>query len=178
MILIFVMQEYDEQLKEISTLMEQLANNSQDLNRNAIRVVKNLEERAQKYSLSIQPQLALIRGNLLCGYHEDNKQQLNRKEKNIEKKRFIVDQLSQAVSCIEEYFQTARKQFQECEQVCGQIVMHAYNKGLKQQGRDLFPIVAADAELSGALANVIALIGSLNARIVFEQAESNVNQQN
>lgn len=177
MVLIFVMQEYDEQLREVSNLMEQLANNSQELNRNAIRVVKNLEDRAQKYSLSIQPQLALIRGNLLCGYHEDNKQQLNRKEKNMEKKRFVVEQLSKAVSCIEEYFQTARKQFQECEQVCGQIIMHAYNKGLRQQGRDLFSIVVTDTELSVALANVIALIGSLNARIVFEQAESNVNQQ-
>ena len=61
--------------------------------------------------------------------------------------------------------------------MCGQIIMHAYNKGLKQQGRDLFPIVVADTELSVALANIIALIGSINTRIVFEQAERNVNQQ-
>lgn len=171
MVLFFVMQEYDEQLREISRIMELLERDSQTLNQNAIQLVKNLEEMAQKYSLSIQPELALVRGKLLCGYQEEKQAQLNRKEKTAAKKSFIVNQLSVVVSCIEEYFQKARKQFEECEQLCGQIIMHAYSKGLHKETQDLFSLVAADVELSPHLSNVIALIGSVNARVIFEQAK-------
>lgn len=176
MVLFFVMQEYDEQLRELSRIMELLDKDSQALNQNAIQLVKNLEERAQKYSLPIQPKLALVRGTLLCGYQEEKQGQLNRKEKAAAKKSFIVNQLSIAVSCIEEYFQTARKQFEECEKLCGQIIMHAYSKGLHKETQDLFSLVAVDVELSPHLANVIALIGSVNARVIFEQAKRAVNQ--
>lgn len=171
MVLVFVMKEFDKELKEVSRLMWGLDENSYSLERDAVKLLLNLEEKAEKYSLPIQPNLALIRGKLICGYKEEIGTMMNRKEKNKDKKRFVVNQLAEAVQCVEGYFSNARKQFEECEQICGQILMHAYNKGLHQLNQDLYMVVSQDPELAGALANVKSVIGGVNARYIFEQAQ-------
>lgn len=170
MVLIFVMKEFDKELTHISELVQKLESNSYELEQESVNLLHNLEKKAEKYSLPIQPKLALIRGKLLCGYKESSANP-NRKERNQEKKRFVITQLSEAAICVEEYFAVARKQFDECEQICGQIITHAYSRGLQADTTDLFKMVSTDSELSVPLANVIAIIGTVNARIIFEQAQ-------
>ena len=122
--------------------------------------------------MPIQPRLALIRGSLLCGYKDEMNSIMNRKERSRDKKRFIIKQLSDAVQCVEEFFMNARKQFDECEQICSQIIVHACNKGLHQMNQDLFSVVSQDPELAAPLINVKAVIGNINARVIFEQAQA------
>lgn len=172
MILIFVMKEFDKELAVVSRLVQKMEINSYYLEQDSIKLLLSLEEKAEKYSLPIQPRLALIRGNLICGYKEEKTSIMNRKEKNREKKRFITKQLMEAVQCVEEYFTNARKQFDECEQICGQIVMHAYNKGLHQISQDLYTLASQDPELAAPLANVKSVIGTANARFIFDQAQA------
>ena len=170
MILIFVMKEFDKELSEISTLIRTLESDFYEMERETGNLVQRLEDMAGKYSLPIQPKLALIRGNLICGYKEEGTMQ-SRKEKLTEKKRFLVQQLAEAAECIENYFMPARKQFDECEKICGQIIVHAYHKGLGGQGEDLLTQVLQDAELAAHLMNVKAVVGGVNTRIIFEQAQ-------
>lgn len=172
MILIFVMKEFDKELTEISRLVRELEANTYGLETDAAKLMLNLEEKAEKYSLPIQPRLALIRGNLICGYKEDLTSIMNRKERNREKRRFVIEQLSDAVQCIEEYFVNARRQFDECEQVCRQIVIHAYSKGLNHMNQDLLALAAQDPELAAPLANVMSVIGNTNTRFIFEQVQA------
>lgn len=134
-------------------------------------MVGNLEEKAEKYALPIQGELALIRGKLVCGYSEAKANTLSRKDRGRERQRYTLEQLSDAVMLVEEYFRAARKQFEECEQICGQIIINAYYKGMNRQGQDLYLQVSQDAELAPYLAKVQGVVGCANSRVIFEQAK-------
>lgn len=171
MILIMVMQEFDRKLAEMSGLIRSMDSESLRFERDAIKMVMDMEKMAETYALPIQAELALVRGKLICGYPENKSNRLSRKERSKEKLRFIVNQLTEAVCLAEKYFEGARKQFEECEQVCGQIIINAYYRGLQKQKQDLYLLVSQDEELGPHMAKVNGLVGCANARVIFEQAK-------
>lgn len=171
MILIMVMHEFDRKLTEISDLIHNMECGNYQFERDAVKMVLDIEEMAERYSLPIQADLALVRGKLLCGYPEEKASLLSRKERGREKQRYIVTLLFEAVKLVEDYFRGARKQFNDCEQVCGQIIVNAFYKGLHQQNQDLYVLVSQDADLGPHLAEVHSAVGCANARVIFEEAK-------
>lgn len=172
MVLILVMEEFDRRLAEISEIIKSMETNTHNLEKSAAEIVLSLEEMAEKYSLPFQANLALIRGRLLCGYPEEKSGSLSRKERSKQKQRYIVAQLSDAVAIIEQHFKSAREQFEECERICGQIIVNCYYKGLYHQKGELYDLVNTDKELAVHLAGVQGLVGFVNARIIFEKAKA------
>lgn len=171
MILIMVMQEFDRKLAEISGLIRSMDSEPYRFERDAIKMVMDLEMMAETYGLPIQAELALVRGKLICGCPEDKSNRLPRKERSKEKQRYIIAQLTEAIRLAEEYFDRARKQFEECEQVCGQIIINAYYRGLQKQKQDLYLLVSQDEELGPHMAKVNGAVGCANTRVIFEQAK-------
>lgn len=171
MIYIMVMQEFDRKLGEVSGLIQSMDSDSCHFQKNAIGMVMELENMAEKYGLPIQAELALVRGKLICGYPEEKANLLSRKVRSREKQRYIITQLSKAVELVEQYFEAARKQFDNCEQVCGQMIINAYYKGLDKQKEDLFVLVSKDEDLGPHLAEVYGVVGCANAQVIFEQAK-------
>ncbi len=172
MILIMVMQEFDEKLKEVSDLIRRMNTDTYHFERDAVRLALDVEEMAEKYGLHIQPDLALIRGNLMCGYHEEKGCILSRKERGKEKQRYILNELAKLVRLVEKYFADAREQFQKCEKVCGQIIINAYYRGLNQKNKDLYVAASQDAELAPHMAEINGAVGCANAKVIFEQAKA------
>lgn len=177
MILIMVMQEFDRKLSEISNLISQMENDFYHFEREALRLVLELEKMSEKYGLPIQKELALVRGNLVCGYSSEKAALLSRKERGKEKQRYVVQQLTEAVEHIEGYFSESRKQFERCEQVCGQIIVGAYYKGLYKQQQDLFLLAAQEEELAPHMAEIQGMVGCANARVIFEQAKAYIRYE-
>lgn len=83
----------------------------------------------------------------------------------------VVSELAEATRLAEEYFDRARKQFEECEQLCGQIIINAYYRGLQQQKQDLYLLVSQDEELGPHMAKINGAVGCANTRVIFEQAK-------
>lgn len=171
MILFMVMQEFDRKLAEVSGLVRSMDTEIHRFERDAIKTVMDLEKMAESYGLPIQAELALVRGRLICGYSEDKGKRLSRKERSREKQRYIMTQLSEAVRLTESYFSGARKQFEECEQLCGQIIINAYYRGLQKQKQDLYLLVSQDEELGQHMAKINGAVGCANTRVIFEQAK-------
>lgn len=171
--LIMVMQAFDKKLTEITTLVQVMEQDSYHFEQDAEKLLSDLEEMAQQYAMPFQPNLSLVRAKLLCGNREKNSVDAGRKEKGREKKRYIVSQLSEAVGIVQGYFEDARKQFEECEKLCGQIIVSAQFKGLTEQASDLYTAVEQDGELGVHLANVKAVVGAVNTMVIFEQARAN-----
>lgn len=172
MILIMVMQEFDRKLAEVSGLIRSMDSEAHRFERDAIKLVMDLEKMAETYALPIQAELALVRGRLLCGCPEDKAGRLSRKERSKEKQRYLINQLAEAVCLAEQYFEGARKQFEECEQVCGQIIINAYYRGMQKEKQDLYLLVSQDEELGAHMAKVNGVVGCANARVIFEQAKA------
>lgn len=177
MILIMVMQEFDRKLAEVSDLISYMAQDFYHFERDAARLVLELEEMAKKYGIPIQADLALVRGNLLCGCPEEKAALLSRRERTKEKQRYVVQQLTRAADCVENYFAGSREQFGRCEQVCGQIIVGAYYKGLYKKQQDLFLLAAQEEELAPHMAEVQGMVGCANARAIFEQAKDYVRYE-
>lgn len=171
MILIMVMQEFDQKLTEVSGLLQNTEASVPSLGKNAAGLVMELETMAQRYGLHIQAELALIRGRLLCGYPEEKGTGISRKEREHAKLRYIVEQLEKAVTLVGNHFKNARAQFEECEKVCGQIIVNAHYRGLVQNGQDLYTVVSQDPELAPHLAQVQGAVGYINAKVIFESAK-------
>lgn len=171
MIYVMVMQEFDRKLGEVSGLMQSMDSNSYHFQENAITLVLEMEKLAEKYGLPIQAELALVRGKLACGYPEEKANLLSRKDRSREKQRYIIGELSKGVELVKQYFEAARKQFDSCEQVCGQMIINAYYKGLNKQKEDLFVLVSQDTDLGPHLAEVYGSVGCANAKVIFEQAK-------
>lgn len=171
MILIMVMQEFDRKLAEVSGLVRSMDSETYRLERDSIKMVMDLEKMAETYGLPIQAELALVRGKLVCGFPEDKAKRLSRKEHSKEKQRYILTQLTEAVGLVEQYFSGARKQFEECEQLCGQIIINAYYRGLQKQKQDLYLLVSQDEELGPHMAKINGAVGCANTRVIFEQAK-------
>lgn len=176
MVFIMVMQEFDRKLAEVSGLIRGMEHDSYHFETNVIRVVLNLEQMAEKYALPIQAELAVVRGKLLCGYALEKGQ--SRKERDKEKKRYVVEQLEDVLGIIEDYFSAARKKFDKCEQLCGQIIVSAYYKGMYQYKKDLYESVQQDEELAPHLAEVQGAVGFVNSKVIFEQAKEYVKYPN
>lgn len=168
--LFLVMQAFDSKLAEITALVQTMEEAPYHFEQAAHTLLSGLEEMAQRYSLPFQPNLSLLQANLLCGYKETGSD-ATRKEKSREKKRYIVNQLSEAVHIIQQYFEDARKQFDDCEKLCGQIIINARYRGLDSNMADLYTAVEKDGELGVHLANIKATIGTANALVLFEQAK-------
>ena len=172
MIFIMVMKEFDQKLTEISGLIHELDADSYCLERKAVRLALDLEELAEQYGLYIQADIALVRGELLCGYPAEKAGLLSRKERSKEKQRYIVNELSRLVQLVENYFADARKRFEECEQICGQMIINAYYRGLNKANSDLYMAISRDAELAPHLAEMHGAVGCANAKVIFEQAKA------
>lgn len=171
MILIMVMHEFDRKLAEVSQLIRNMECSNYQFERDAVKLVLDIEGMAERYGLPIQADLAIVRGKMLCGYPEEKASLLSRKERGREKQRYTVTLLSEAVKLVEDYFVGARKQFNDCEQVCGQLIVNAFYKGLHQENQDLYVLVSQDADLGPHLADVHGAVGCANARVIFEQAK-------
>ncbi len=168
--LYLVMQAFDSKMTEITALVRTMEEASYHFEQTAQTLLTELEEMAQRYSLPFQPNLSLLHANLLCGYKEPG-DDATRKEKNREKKRYIISQLSEAVRIVQHYFEDARKQFDECEKLCGQIIVNARYRGLESNTTDLYTTLENDSELGVHLANIKAAVGTANALVIFEQAK-------
>ncbi len=165
-----VMQTFDNKLTEITALVRTMEEEPYHFEQTAQTLLAELEEMAQRYSLPFQPNLSLLHANLLCGYKESG-DDATRKEKNREKKRYIVSQLSEAVRIIQQYFEDARKQFDDCEKLCGQIIVNARYKGLEDNTADLYTTLENNSEFGMHLANIKAAVGTANALVIFEKAK-------
>ncbi len=168
--LYLVMQAFDNKLTEITAFVRTMEEEPYHFEQAAQTLLGELEEMSQRYSLPFQPNLSLLHANLLCGYKEPGGD-ATRKEKNREKKRYIISQLSEAVRIIQEYFEDARKQFDDCEKLCGQLIVNARYRGLENNTADLYTAVENDSELGAHLANIKAAVGTANALVIFEQAK-------
>lgn len=176
MILIMVMQEFDKKLTEVTDLIRNMGVDTYHFERDAIRLALDVEEMAEQYGMHIQPDLALIRGNLMCGYHEEKGCVLSRKERGKERQRYIVNELAKLVGLVQEYFKEAREQFQKCERICGQIIVNAYYRGLHQKNQDLYVAASQDAELAPHVAEINGAVGCVNAKVIFEQAKAYIKR--
>lgn len=170
--LFLVMQAFDRKLAEITTLVQTMEQDSYHFEEYAVKLLSEIETMAQQYALPFQPNLSLLQANLLCGNKEDSSPAANRKEKTKEKKRYVINQLSEAVRIVQQYFEDTRKQFDDCEKICGQIIISAQYKGLTGCTSDLYTAVEQDGELGAHLANVKAAVGTVNAMVIFEQAKA------
>lgn len=180
MILIPVMESMDGLLNEMPELVNKLERNSSDFADESSAFVKKLEVSAEKYRLPITGQLSVIRGKLLCGAPEpENSNCLTRKERRAIQKRYILSQLEKAYICVNEYFSSSRKVFEECERLVCQVIVRLKAKGALKNceksalsGSELIRLASQDSELDPITVHVTGLIGAINTNIMFEKTMS------
>lgn len=180
MILIPIIESMDSILNEMPELVNKLEKNSSDLQNESINFIRKLEIYSEKYRLPITGQLSVIRGKILCSDAEFiNAAKITLKEKKIQKKRYILNQLESAYNCVNQYLSDNRKIFTECERTVCQIIVRLKAKDLlrncnfnKLSGETLIKLASKDGELSSALVQITGLIGVTNTKILFEKTMS------
>jgi len=182
MVLIPVMEEFDNILRGITELINAMEKNQYNFREMCILHVKHLEERAEKYSLPFQSNLSAIRGKLIVGFNRSEvSKTCSRKElKSIENK-YYLSQLTDSIKYIEEYFLPYRKTFDECEQLCCQVITNSiyrgalttlnehYSKNLKD---GMMSFVMADGELAPVMIHIAGMVGRANMEIIFDKTLS------
>ncbi len=181
MILIPVMENMDNILKDMPNLINKLESGQIDLQSESVDFVRKLENACDNYRLPISGQLSIIRGKLLCGISESKDQTANqtRKERKANQNRYILTQLESAYNCASAYFEESRKIFIECERTVCQIITRLIDGGILQNhnphelsGNTLIQLASENNELSPALIQITGLIGALNTNIIFEKTMS------
>lgn len=168
MVFLLIIQKFDDKLKEVSELVNIMEQKSHEFEARTTQFLKELEDMAAEYSLPIQPKLALLHGQMVTGRKEEKKK-MDRREEKKERKRFALDLLSQAVGCIEEYFQEPKRQLSECEQLCGQIVNKAMEISPEGTEEAIQSTILQTPELCALLSNVKGVAGPLNIRLLLEK---------
>ncbi|MDD6573007.1 MAG: hypothetical protein PUF12_11550 [Thermoflexaceae bacterium] len=182
MVLIPVMEEFDNILKGITELVNAMEKNQYNFRDMCILHIKQLEDRAQKYSLPIQPKLSSFRGRLIAGFNRTElSKTCTRKElKNIENK-YYLSQITDSMECVEEYFLPYRKTFDECEQLCCQVITNSVYKGalitlnecyIKNLKDGMMSFVMADEELAPVMIHIAGMVGRANMEIIFDKTLS------
>lgn len=182
MVLIPVMEEFDAILSKNSELVNAMEKGQYNFRELCVLFAKQLEEKAQKYSLPFLPQLTVLRGKMVLGMarSEFPKNSGRREMKNLEYK-FYLTQINEAVSCVEQYFESYRKAFAECEQLCCQVITNSIYKGalktlneyyIKNLKDGMMSFVMGDQELAPVLIHIAGLIGKVNLEIIFDRTLS------
>lgn len=179
MILIPIMDEIDKLIGELPAIIDGLEKNSIGIEKESVEYIRKLEDKARKYNLPISAELSIIRGKLLCGEaHNLTDENVSRKERKSEQKRFVLDKLEQAHNCICEYFKDNRKIFDECERLVCQVITRLNAKGTLNNvpdeitGKMLIKAASRDSELAPITVHIIGLIGAVNAQIIFDKTIS------
>lgn len=182
MVLIPVMEEFDNAMQNITGLVDAMEKNQYNFRDMCIMHVKLLEEKAEKYSMPFLPKLSTIRGKLLVGINRSELgKTYGRKElKNIENK-YYLSQINEVLDFIEQYFLPYRKVFDECEQLCCQVITNSVYKGalnslnecyIKNLKDGMMSFVMADAELAPVMIHITGMIGRVNMEIIFDRTLS------
>lgn len=182
MVLIPVMEEFDAVLSRNSELISAMEKGQYNFRELCVLYAKMLEEKAQKYSLPFLPQLTVLRGKMVLGMaRSEFPKNCSRKEMKSLEYKFYLTQINEAVSCVEQYFQSYRKSFEECEQLCCQIITSSIYKGalktlneyyIKNLKDGMMSFVMADEELAPVLVHIAGLIGKANMEIIFDKTLS------
>lgn len=178
MILIPMLEEVDRIMSRLTELVDKLDSNESELRLLSIAIVKELEEAAQKYRLPILPQLAVIRGKLICGAAKPSGT-LSHKDIKALQKRYILSQLDELNRCVQEYLADSRKAFYECERLACQIIVRLRAKGVLDgytaanlNGDKLTELAAQDSELAPIVVHITGLIGAVNTKVIFDKTMS------
>ena len=181
MIIIPIIESMDSILSEMSGLINMMDKNTGQIKSESIKFIKKLELSAEKFRLPIAGELSVIRGKLLCGESEaaNSTVYINRKERRIQKRRFILEQLEAGYNCVNGYLAESRRIFVECERTACQITVGLMAKGLLKDydvknisGKTLINLASNDSDFAPAVVQVTGLIGALNTNIIFEKTMS------
>lgn len=178
MILIPMLEKLDGIMSGMTELINKLNANEAELIKQSVEMVRELEDMAQSYRLPIQPQLAIIRGKLMCEPSKPN-ETMSRKDSRALRKRYILSQLDELNRCVQEYLSDSRKAFYECERLACQIIVRLRAKGVLDgytaanlNGDKLTELAAQDSELAPIVVHITGLIGAVNTKVIFDKTMS------
>lgn len=176
MVLLPMITEFDEALSEISELVAEMESRHPLFPEHCNQFLLRLEKMAQRYSLPIASELAVLRGETLC---KKAGKKGDRKEARRQRDETLMSALSQAKSIAEQYFSPWRKIFEECGALCRQMTAGAALKGLAlgdpraSNALDTaWHSLLNDPEMAPVLAHVVGHAGLPNARILLDQSLS------
>ena len=182
MVLIPVMEEFDVLLSRNGELVNAMEKGQYNFRELCVLYVKMLEEKAQKYSLPFLPQITVLRGKMVLGMaRSEFPKNCSRKEMKSLEYKFYLTQINEAVDCVEQYFQSYRKAFDECEQLCCQVITSSIYKGalktlneyyIKNLKDGMMSFVMTDGELAPVLVHIAGLVGKVNLEIIFDKTLS------
>lgn len=178
MILIPIIESIDGILNDMPRLIDKLESGDR-ITADCAEFVSQLERLSEKYRFPITGRLSVIRGKILCGAPEVTSASLSRKDKRSAEKRFMIDRLEDAYSCVSEYLDGERRVLNECERLVCQVSARLVAAGVLLDkspaditGSYLIGLAARDSELMPILTHVIGLAGAPNTNILFEKTMS------
>ncbi|GFI69005.1 hypothetical protein IMSAG249_00826 [Lachnospiraceae bacterium] len=182
MLSILVIEEFENYFAGMIPVAEYIAKEHYMLEEKAGEYMAGLVGLSEKFHMPFAPDIAVIKGkiqNYVPDLHEEVRN--GRYEKKI-KRQYLLDCLSEAKACTDDYFAKTRQLLDESSILLRKIAAVAAAKGLleKQQTADIDDIILhmkQDAELMPALTSAIGTAGYLNMKCLLERAVSEVLEE-
>jgi hypothetical protein len=180
MILAIVIKEFENYFEKMVPLTDLIVAESYLAEEKTGNYILDLVKLSEKYNMPFASDIAIIRAKVHTYTPEEGERPATRNGRR-KKNKFLIDCLTEAKCCVDNYFANSRKLLEESSVLLRKLAAVALSKGIFLNDNididDIMDKIRHDAELMPALTSAIGTVGALNTKYLLENAVEEVIQQ-